>query len=327
MLFLFGLADLLARLAERLFLGAPIHPPYALGLFTDRAGAVGLSRVGHASRGLPGFRPLRWLYAVLFSAVGLAAAASGGVAALQWLFAVCGAGWTVYAGSAGYAAARPARLGLSPMAVAADQPRAGSGRRRGRAVPPGGRFLRRLYLLTFSGAGVALATLGLIGVQTALFTAGCAARPCASAGLAAGGRAAVALPLGVGRPPVRRRPARRAPLGPAQALPVAIIFAAVNTVIVTAGLTLEACSGAAGCAHEGQLGISVAVILAALALWVYHALVLRGDIARAGESALQGGLQRLYGIWWRPLAWPPSCWAWPASSAPSSAARGRSARR
>ena len=294
--FMLSLAGVFTWAAERVFNLLPPQPPYQLAGVT-----VGLAVWAYHEWALrrlaaPGLRPFRWLYALLFSAVGLLSAASGGVALLQWLFGGLRRAPSLYADGA---------AGLLPGLIvwayhqwllwqtsrALDLETAAEGPFRSE-----GRWLRRLYLFTFSGAGVALTTLGLIGVQEALYTGlrGQVALPDALAGLIVG------LPLwlyhwlwagrlfAAGLPDERKSDLRKIYL-------YLIIFVAVNTVITTAALNAQwRFPGCVGSAHQGQLGSSIAIILASVALWAYHAWVLRGDIAKAGESALQGTLQRLY---------------------------------
>lgn len=296
-LMLFSLADLLTRLAERVFGGDLNYgPAYAVAALTVGLGLWGYHEWVVRRVQTPAFAPLRWLFALAFSAFGLLLAAPAGVAALQWLFTGLGRGASFYA-----APAAPFWPGLLVFAYHQWVWRQ-TGRGLGldsaepRTFRSEGRFVRRLYLLACSGVGVTLATLGLIGVQDALFS-GAAGRLELREALA---WLLVGLPLwlyhwlwagrlfAAGLPDERRSDLRKIYL-------YVIIFAAVNTAIVTAGLTLQGLfRRLLGLPTEGQLGFSVAVIVAALALWVYHALVLRGDIARAAESSLQGGLQRLY---------------------------------
>ncbi|MCC7360463.1 MAG: hypothetical protein IT317_13355 [Anaerolineales bacterium] len=296
LLILLGLSDVLTRLAERLFLGALDHPPVAFGLLTTGLGLWAYHEWAVRRVALPAARPFRWLFAVAFSVVGLGAATAGGLAALVWLFSGLRAGAQTYAGSA--ALLLPGLLvwayhqwlwGQAARALEMDAAEPGGFRETGR-------FLRRLYLYGFSGLGVALTTAGLIGVQDALFS-GLRGRVALREALA---WLLVGVPLWLyhwlwvgrlfarGQADERRSDLRKVYL-------YVIIFAAVNAAIITAGLTLNGLlRRLLGLPTEGQLAFSVAVIIAALALWVYHGLVLRGDIARAAESSLQGGLQRLY---------------------------------
>ena len=296
LLFLIGLTDVLTRVAERLFLGAMDHPPYALGLTTTGLGLWVYHEWAVRRAALPAARPFRWLFAGAFSVLGLGAVVTGGLSALVWLFSGLRATAADYAGSAAVLLPGLVVWGYhqwlwaqSARALELDAPEPSGFRETGR-------FLRRLYLYLFSGLGVALTTAGLIGVQDALFTGLRGQVPLrnALAWLLVGVPLWLYHWLWVGRLFTRgQEDERRSDLR--KVYLYVIIFAAVNAVIVTAGLTLNGLlRRLLGLPTEGQLAFSVAIILAALALWVYHGFVLRGDIARAAESSLQGGLQRLY---------------------------------
>ena len=158
--------------------------------------------------------------------------------------------------------------------------------------------LHRLYTFSFSGLGLTLATLGLIGVQEWLFSRllgnSVARLPDALALLITG------LPLWLGfwawaqirfskgGDEEQKSDLRKAYL-------YVVIYIAVNTVVITAALLINGILRALlRLPTEGGLGLLLAIIIAASALWAYHAFVLRSDIKQAGESKLQSGMERLY---------------------------------
>ncbi len=294
---LFSLADVITAILVWIAGRPRTDPPYALAAVSVGLGLWAYHEWVVRRLALPSFRPLRWLYALAFSGLSLLFVISGGVAGFQWLFSgLRPAGAAEFASSAGLLLPALAVWAFHQWVVWQTSRALGLGQAEAGSFRTEGRFLQRLYLYSFSGLGVAFATLGLIGLQMALFTGlrGQLALRDALAWLLVGGPvwlfhwAWVGRLFAAGLPDERRSDLRKLYL-------YLIIFAAVNTVIVTVGLTLNGLFRALlRVPTEGLLGSSVAVILGALALWVYHALVLRSDIARAAESSLQGALQRLY---------------------------------
>jgi hypothetical protein len=243
-------------------------------------------------------RPLRWLYGLLFSVLGMISAVAGGVAALQWFFSfVAGlrpdvpdvAAWllpglVVWAWLQRDMTKTGLALGLAEETTA--------------GFRGAGRLLRRIYVLSFSAVGAGLAALGLIGVQEWLFTRlggqGVFRLPDALAWLIAGILLWLYYWRWAGRlfagnlADERRSDLRKAYL-------YLIITVAVITAITTIALLVNgALRALLGLPSGGSLGLPLAIIVASAALWAYHAFVLRRDIAAAGESALQAGMQRLY---------------------------------
>ena len=153
-------------------------------------------------------------------------------------------------------------------------------------------------MLAFSAGGAGLGALGLIGVQEWLFARlggpGVFQLPDALAWLIAGLLLWLYFWRWAGRlfasrfADERQSDLRKAYL-------YLIISVSVITAITTIALLVNGALRAwLGLTTGGSLGLSLAIIIAAVALWAYHAIVLRGDIAAAGESALQAGMQRLY---------------------------------
>jgi|GEM_PF-2444434 len=229
---------------------------------------------------------LRWLYGYVVSAVGMIGIVVGAITILRWGFdAVAGsryripdvAAWLIIGVMLwGYY-----RFIVMPMAC---------------PKPVG--VLERLYVLSFSGLGLTLATLGLIGVQEWLFSRllgnSLARLPDALAMLITG------LPLWLGfwvsaqirfangGDEEQKSDLRKAYL-------YVVIYIAVNTVVITTALLINGTLRVLlRLPTEGGLGLLLAIIIAASALWAYHAFVLRSDIKRAGESKLQSGMERLY---------------------------------
>ena len=243
-------------------------------------------------------RPLRWLYALLVAGLSLFLAVIGLQAGLQW----------VVAGFDSANADLPESAALflpAALAWAYHQwvfQRTGAALGLAEPVTAGfrssGRFLRRLYLYGFSGLGVAYTALGLVGIQEQLFSGFRGERSIAFS--MALSWLLVGVPLWLyfwrwaGRlfhsdvPDERQSDLRKVYL-------YAVIYTAVNAVIITAALLLNGLlRRVLGLPTEGRLGLPLAIILAAAALWAYHAWVLRRDLTRAGGTSLTPSLQRLY---------------------------------
>lgn len=159
-------------------------------------------------------------------------------------------------------------------------------------------FLTRLSLFGFSGLGVSLTTIGLIGVQEWLFSRFVGEPmlrlPDSLAALITG------LPLWLyfwrwasrlfasGQPAEQKSDLRKAYL-------YVIIYMGVNGAVITIGLLLNGIlRQVLGLPTTGSLALPLSIMIASVALWAYHAYGLRSDIRRAGETSLQGGMQRLY---------------------------------
>ncbi|MEK7809786.1 MAG: DUF5671 domain-containing protein, partial [Chloroflexota bacterium] len=228
---------------------------------------------------------LRWLYGYVVSAVGMIGIVVGAITILRWGFdAVAGSRYRIPDVAAwliigvilwGYYRFIVMPISAKPMGV-----------------------LQRLYVLSFSGLGLTLATLGLIGLQEWLFSRllgnSVARLPDALAMLITG------LPLWLGfwasaqirfangGDEEQKSDLRKAYL-------YVVIYIAVNTVVITTALLINGTLRVLlRLPTEGGLGLLLAIIIAASALWAYHAFVLRSDIKRAGESKLQSGMERLY---------------------------------
>jgi len=156
----------------------------------------------------------------------------------------------------------------------------------------------RLSVFGFSGLGISLTTLGLIGVQEWIF-ARFVGKPVLNlpdtlAALIAG------LPLWLyfwrwasrlfasGQPEEQKSDLRKIYL-------YLIIYIAVHSAVITLGLLMNGLlRQLLGLPTTGSLGLPLSIIIASVALWAYHAFVLHQDIRRVGETSLQGGMQRLY---------------------------------
>ena len=245
-------------------------------------------------------KSLRWLYGLLFSVVGMIGTVSGLIFALRWFFSVVG----------GLRSAIPDAVALFVPCLIVWGYHQGVMKRMGDALglaeesssglKDAGRLLRRVYVLAFSGYGVSLTALGLIGLQEWVFTRFGGENVFRASDALAWLVVGVLLWLYYWRwagqlfasniPDEQKSDLRKAYL-------YLIIYIAVNTFIVTIALlingTLRAILGLPTSGGFG-LSLSLSIIIATAALWAYHAFVLRGDIAKAGESSLQAGMQRLY---------------------------------
>lgn len=231
-----------------------------------------------------GLKTSRWLYGLFVSGVGLSLAIIGSIAWWQWLFnALSGERVQIPDAAASFLA------GLLVWAY-----HYFAILRRGGDVG----VLRRLYYFGFGGLGLVLTAIGLIGVQEWLYTrfAGESVThlPDALALLITGlpvwlrfwswAQARFASP----DEEERKSDLRKAYL-------YLVIFTAVSSAVITAALLVNGILRALlQLPTEGNLGLPLAIIIASAALWAYHAFVLRSDIAKAGESKLQAGMQRLY---------------------------------
>lgn len=247
----------------------------------------------------PEQRPLRWLYNLGAAGIGLLFGVAGVVAALSWGFAALAGeaplvndllGW----GLPGLAIWAYHQWGMRQTGRALGMEAAEAGPLRAE-----GRMVRRLYVFFFSGIGVSLTALGLIGLQEWLYARFSGETvvtgwPLALAWLVVG----VPLWLAFWLTAERRF---AGPLADERQSDLRkfylylIIYIAVNAAIITSTLLLNGVlRQLLGLPTTGSLGLALGIILAALALWGYHGLVLRADIARVGATSLQAGLQRLY---------------------------------
>jgi len=231
-----------------------------------------------------GLKIFRWLYGLLVSSTGLGLAVNGAIAGWQWAFESLG--------GARDQLPDPAALFLTGLIVWAYHHFI--------VLPRGEQVgvLHRLYLFGFSGLGLTLTVIGLVRVQEWLYSRfigqGVSELPLALAFLITG------LPLwlrfwawagrqfAAGGEEEQKSDLRKAYL-------YLVIFSAVSAAVVTIALLINGILRAVlGLPTQGGLGLPIAIIIASLALWAYHAFVLRSDIARVGESKLQAGMQRLY---------------------------------
>lgn len=159
-------------------------------------------------------------------------------------------------------------------------------------------ILTRLSVYTFSGLGVGLAAFGLVGVQEWLFgrITGETITPLhdALAALVTGLPVWLYFWRRAGRLFASRAPSeQKSDLRKAYLF--LIIYLTVNTAVLIIGLLLNGLFlNLFGIPTQGGLGLLLAVLIAAVVLWVYHAWVLNGDIRQAGETSRQGNMQRLY---------------------------------
>ena len=244
--------------------------------------------------------PLRWLYALVAAGLSLYLAVTGAQTGVRWLvlslrqftelpveatlvlpalLAWAYHQWVMQRASGPLALAEPSTEGFRNP----------------------GRFLRRLYLYGFSGLGVGLTAFGLVVLQQQLFTGLAGLDSTRTRAVAeAVGALLIGLPLWVycwrwaGRlfhgpvPDERQSDLRKFYL-------YTVIYVTVNAVIITAGLLLNGIfRRMLGLPTASQGGQALAIILAAAALWAYHAWVLRRDLARSGNTSLTPSLQRLY---------------------------------
>jgi hypothetical protein len=287
-----------ARLASQ----AATHAPDALAALISGGLLWAWYERDTRRHGPGGMRLLRWLYAMSFAGLGTLALTGGTFTLLRWAISEGGAGLAgrIFQVPDLAAAGLPGLLvlvyyqrvarGTGPAIDEAQQPED--------ALWSAARMLRRLYVLAFSGLGVGLTTLGLIGLQENLYAGfrgqGTFTFAAALAWLVVG------LPLWL----YHWRWAGRlfaSPLADERRSDLrkvyfyAIIYLAVNAAIVTTGLLVNGMlRSMMGLPAGGRGGLSLAIILAAAALWAYHARALRRDIAVAGETRLQEGMQRLY---------------------------------
>ncbi len=231
-----------------------------------------------------GLKTGRWLYGLLVSSIGLGLAVIGSIAWWQWLFNTLAGERSQIPEAAASLLAGLLVWGYHYIAIL----------RRGGDIG----VLRRLYYFGFSGLGLCLTAIGLIGVQEWLYTrfAGESVThlPDALALLITG------LPVWLrfwawaqsrfaGSDEEERKSDLR------KAYLYLVIFTAVSSAVITAALLVNGILRALlQLPTEGGLGLPLAIIIASGALWAYHAFVLRSDIAKAGESKLQAGMQRLY---------------------------------
>lgn len=159
-------------------------------------------------------------------------------------------------------------------------------------------LLVRLSVYAFSGLGVLLTAFGLVGVGEWLFGYLTGERliflPDALAALVAGLPTWLYFWRWAGRlffsmePAERKSDLRKLYL-------YLVVYLAVNTAVITGGLLLNGMFlNLFDVPTQGGLGLLLAILIASTCLWVYHDLTLRGDIRLAGETALQGSMQRLY---------------------------------
>lgn len=243
-------------------------------------------------------KPIRWLYGLGFSVVGMASAMSGLFIALQWLFAWVGGFHPAVPEGAALLVPGLLAWGYHQWVMQQMGAALGLAEESSAGFRETGRFLRRLYVFAFSGAGISLTTLGLIGLQEWVFA------QFSTQGVFQLADALALLIVGIvvwlyywrwaGQlfashlTDERKSDLRKAYL-------YLIIYIAVNTAIFTVALLVNGTLRALlGLPTSGGLGLPLSIITASVALWGYHALILRNDIAQAGESALQAGMQRLY---------------------------------
>jgi Domain of unknown function (DUF5671) len=237
-----------------------------------------------ATRDNPDLTTGRWIYGLLLGSLGAVSGMVGAFAGLQWLFNYFG----------GEAEQVPVAATLFVMGLSVWLYYHFMAVRRGGDIG----IVRRLYYFGFSGLGLVVTVLGLIGLQEWLYSRfageGVTRLPAALALLITG------LPVWLrfwlwaqdqfnnGGVEEQKSDLRKAYL-------YLVIFSAVSAVVVTAALLVNGILRAIlQLPTEGGLGLPLAIIIAATTLWAYHAFVLRRDIARAGESSLQAGMQRLY---------------------------------
>jgi hypothetical protein len=243
-------------------------------------------------------KPLRWLYGLLFSVVGMIGAVRGLIFALRWFFSVVGGPRSDISDSAALFVPCLIVWGYHQWVMKRMGDALGLAEESSSGPKDAGRLLRRVYVLAFSGYGVSLTTLGLIGLQEWVFTRFGGENVFQVSDALAWLVVGVLLWLYYWRwagqlfasniPVEQKSDLRKAYL-------YLIIYIAVNTFIITIALLINGTLRAIlGLPTSGGPGLSLSIIIAAAALWVYHALVLRGDIAKAGESSLQAGMQRLY---------------------------------
>lgn len=231
-----------------------------------------------------GNAPARWFTAWLAQSIGVWLTTFGMVQTWRWLFDVLSGQHPTVPFAAGWLLPG-ALLWVYYQRVIAN----------GRSHEP---LLTRIAIFAFSGLGISLTTFGLIGVQEWFFSRFSGApvlhTPDALATLIAG------LPLWLyfwrsaqrlfasGAPAEEKSNLRKAYL-------YLIIYLTVNGAVITIGLLMNGLFRRLfGLPSRGTLPLPLSIIIASVALWAYHAYVLRGDIAKAGESSLQGKMQRLY---------------------------------
>jgi hypothetical protein len=237
---------------------------------------------------------LRWVYSLLFSGLGTLGTTVGLLTLLPWLFSgaatpnipdtvalflPCMVIWGYHRWVMG----RTGKiLGLAKDSVSKDSTR----------------LLRRLYIFAFSGCGISLTVLGLTALQECIFAQfgeeNVFQASNALAWLIVGAILWLYHWLWASRLfnsdvlAEKKSNLRKAYL-------YLIIYIATNTFIVTIALRINSTLRAIlDLPAGGGLGLSVSIVIAAAALWAYHAFVLRSDIAKAGTSSLQARMQRLY---------------------------------
>jgi hypothetical protein len=241
---------------------------------------------------------LRWGYGLVFAGLGMLAALAGLLFSIQWLVGRVSEGSAVLYDAAAYFVP-----GLIMWAYHEGLMRQGSrvlGLAENAAGPfrTAGRLLQRLYVFGFSGLGISLAAAGLIGLQDWVFSR-------------FSGESLVSLATGLaclvsgvlvwlyywrwaGRLFASRHP-EESKSDLRKAYLYVIIYISVNTFIITVAVLGNGFLRALlGLPTSGSLAMPLSIITASTALWVYHALVLRQDMGRAGESGLQADMQRLY---------------------------------
>jgi len=166
--------------------------------------------------------------------------------------------------------------------------------------------LRRLYVLAFSAAGVTMTTMAVIYLLRWImfqFAAGAAIGGTGSniVGLTDEvARLIVGVPLWL----FFWRPAQALFEGPSEeergsvlrklylygTVFIAVLSAVTNAALILAGLFRRWLD----LPSQGDIRIPLSIVVGTAALWAYHAYVLRGDAALAGEAPRQAGVRRLY---------------------------------
>lgn len=227
---------------------------------------------------------LRWLYALAASFVGVGLTLFGLVQTLRWLFSLIGGSRSGPDFGAAGLIAGLALWGYYQWVMS----------KNGDGVP----LLRRLYIYGYSSLSVSLTVLGFIGLQQWLF-----ARftgndifklPDALAWLITG------LPIWLhfwmwAEDLFKRGSVAEQESDLRKAYLYSIIYIAVNGLVITLALLINgALRALLGLPTQGDLGLPIGIIVAMAALWAVHALVLHRDIKQAGETGLQGMMERLY---------------------------------
>lgn len=229
-------------------------------------------------------RPARWLLAWGWQALGAALVTVSAVFTLRWVFNVLGNNPTSL-GALAYPFLPALCITLYYRWVM-------------RRVEPGVPVLTRLEVYALSALGGGLAVWGLIATQTWVVSrlSGDVSPSLADAlaALLAG------LPVwgyfwGWANRLFRHGPEAEQRSNLRKGYLYLIIYLAVHGTVITLGLLVNGVlRGLFGLPTSGNLAAALSVATASALLWVYHALVLRGDVQRAGETSLQGRMQRLY---------------------------------